>query len=72
MTDLIDLLENEFSEDKFKQGVIRTFQRVGNIPNDDGSWALYERAQSTGTMNRLELSMRIILIWMILKQCSII
>lgn len=50
MTDLIDLLENEFSEDKFKQGVIRTFQRVGNIPNDDGSWALYERAQSTGTM----------------------
>jgi len=50
VTDLILLFENQFVAPKFAAGVNKSFQKVGMIPTDNGSWIEYQEHETTGTM----------------------
>ena len=50
VTDLIALFDNQFDSPKFASGLVRSFQKVGMTPLDNGEWAQYERYHTAGTM----------------------
>lgn len=53
--DLIDLIENEFTEMEFKKGLVRSFTQTGMIPaNDLSSFVEYTSKSSSGSIQVLK------------------
>ena len=46
--DVIKLFETSFSQEKFAEGVRRSFESTGMIPSPSGSWAKYEKKSAAG------------------------
>ena len=47
--DVIKLFETTFSQEKFAEGVRRSFENTGMIPSASGNWARYEKKSTVGT-----------------------